>query len=178
MTPNALKLESTRSGLQPSAALKGAIRLAALFSAFKALLVLAAASGLLFLIHKDVYAFAARLITFSHLNPASKYPQIFLDAANSLHDSKLVLLAVGAAAYSALHLVEAYGLFNYRAWAEILAACSGAIYVPVEVFELVRRPTPLRGSILAANIAVVAIMVWALWLRRKNARTAPQIDAA
>ena len=125
---------------------------------------------MLLLIHKDVYAIAARLITFTHLNPASKYPQIFLDAVNSLHDSRLVLLALGAAAYSALHLVEAYGLFYCRAWAEVLAACSGAIYVPVEVFELVRHATALRGSILAANVAVVSIMVWALWLRRKNAR--------
>jgi len=145
----------------------GAVRLVALFEGFKGVIVLVAASGLLLLIHKDVHAIAARLVEHTHLNPAAKYPQIFLDAANSLHNSTLVLLALGAAAYSAVRLIEAYGLFYGRAWAEVLAACSGAIYLPFELFELVRQATTLRAALLLANVAVVAIMVRALLQRRR-----------
>jgi uncharacterized membrane protein (DUF2068 family) len=143
------------------------VRLVALFEGFKGVIVLVAASGLLLLIHKDVHAIAARLVEHTHLNPAAKYPQIFLDAANSLHNSTLVLLALGAAAYSAVRLIEAYGLFYGRAWAEVLAACSGAIYLPFELFELVRQATTLRAALLLANVAVVAIMVRALLQRRR-----------
>ena len=141
----------------------------ALFEGFKGVVVLAAASGLLALVHRDVHAIAVRLVEHTHLNPASRYPQIFLDAAANIQDSRLILLALGAAAYSAVRLIEAYGLFHERAWAEILAAGSGAIYLPLELFELARHVTTLRVVLLLANLAVVAIIVHAL-LRRRRAK--------
>ena len=143
------------------------IRLIALFEAFKGILVLAAATGLLSLVHKDAYSTAAKLVAHMHLNPASRYPQIFLDAASHLQDSRIVLLALGAAAYALLRLVEAYGLFRQRAWAEVLAAFSGAVYLPMELFELFHEVTALRIALLLANAAVVAVMVGALLRRRR-----------
>jgi uncharacterized membrane protein (DUF2068 family) len=148
------------------------VRAIAAFEAFKGAVVLVAATGLLSLLHKDLLAVASALIEHTHLNPASKYPQIFLDAAARLQDSRLMLLAAGAALYSLVRFVEAYGLFHERAWAEVLAAASGAIYVPFEIFELVRRPTWHGGLLLALNLAVVAVMVQAL-LRRRAQRVAP-----
>lgn len=139
-----------------------AIRLIALVEALKGIVVLLAASGLLALVHRDLNDLAARLVAHSHLNPASKYPHIFIDAVAHLPQTRLLWLAAGAAAYAALRLTEAYGLLRERAWAEWLAAVSGAIYVPVEVVELVRKPTPLGASVLTANVLVVAVMVWAL----------------
>ncbi|MES3011799.1 MAG: DUF2127 domain-containing protein [Pseudomonadota bacterium] len=146
-----------------------AVRLIALFEAFKGVLVLVAATGLLSLLHKDVVALATRLLAHLHLNPAAKYPQIFLDAASHLQDSRLLLLALGAAAYSTVRLVEAYGLLKERPWAEWLAAGSGGIYLPIEVFEFLHRPTALRAAVLVANALVVAIMVRAL-VKRREAR--------
>lgn len=146
-----------------------AIRAVAFFEALKGALVLAGATGLLSLLHRDVHALAVALIEHSHLNPASKYPQIFLDAASSLQDSRLVLLAVGAAAYSLLRFVEAYGLFLGRAWAEVLAAASGALYVPFEVLGLVKHPTWHGGALLLLNLLVVAVMLRALKQRRAHA---------
>lgn len=142
------------------------IRAVAFFEAFKGALVLAGATGLLSLLHRDVYAIAAALIEHSHLNPAARYPQIFLDAAANLQDSRLVLLAVGAAAYSVVRFIEAYGLFFGRAWAEVLAAASGAIYVPIEVMGIIKKPSWHGGVLLALNIFVVAIVVRALQQRR------------
>ncbi len=146
-----------------------AVRLIALFEAFKGVLVLVAATGLLSLLHKDVVALATQLLEHVHLNPAAKYPQIFLDAASHLQDSRLLLLALGAAAYSTVRLVEAYGLLKECPWAEWLAAGSGGIYLPIEVFEFFHRPTALRAVVLVANALVVAIMVRAL-VKRRDAR--------
>ena len=97
------------------------IRAIALFEAAKGLLVLVAGLGLLSLVHRDVAALAERLVHFSHLNPASKYPHIFIDAAAGVTDVKLWMLAGGAGAYAVVRLVEAYGLWMGRAWAEWLA---------------------------------------------------------
>jgi uncharacterized membrane protein (DUF2068 family) len=149
--------------------LSSAIRSVALFEAFKGALVLLAACGLLSLLHHDIHALAARLIAHTHLNPAAHYPSIFLDAAARLHDDRLRLLALGAAAYSSLRFVEAWGLWRQRAWAEWLAAASGAIYLPAELFELVERPGWLHAALLAVNLLVVGVMVRALMTRRRRA---------
>jgi uncharacterized membrane protein (DUF2068 family) len=146
-----------------------AIRLVAYFEAFKGILVLVAATGLLALVDKDLQDLAARLVEHSHLNPASKYPRIFIDAAARLQDSRMALLALGAASYSLVRLVEAYGLYRERAWAEVLAAASGALYMPVELYEWFIHPTWLRATIFVLNGAVVAVMVYA-FLERRRAR--------
>ncbi|MCB1956006.1 MAG: DUF2127 domain-containing protein [Rhodocyclaceae bacterium] len=146
------------------------VRTIALVEAAKGLVVVLAASGLLSLVHADLHALAARLVAHTHLNPASRYPRIFLDAASQLQNSNLMLLALGAAAYAALRFIEAYGLYRERAWAELLAAVSGAIYVPFEVLRLMREPDALGVALLAINLAVVAVMVHALRQRRRTAR--------
>lgn len=149
--------------------MNGAVKLIASFEAFKGIVVLLAAAGLLTWLHKDLHVLALSLVEHAHLNPAAKYPQIFLDAASNLQDSRLVLLALGAAAYSGLRFVEAFGLFRGRAWAEVLAAFSGAIYVPFELLGFLQRRTPLHAGLLLANTAVVAVMVRALLRRRRRA---------
>ena len=152
-----------------STASRDAIRAIAAVEAAKGLVVLLAASGLLGLVHHDLYALAVRLVEHSHLNPAAKYPQIFLDAVSHLQQTRLLWLALGAAGYSALRFVEAYGLFRERAWAEWLAALSGAVYLPLELAELARKFNGLGLVLLLVNVAVVAVMVWAL-LQRRRAR--------
>lgn len=142
------------------------IRAIAAFEGFKGFLAVCAASGLLLLVHEDLHALAVSLVEHAHLNPAAKYPRIFVDAAAHLQDSRLALLALGAGAYSLLRFVEAYGLYRERTWAELLAAASGAIYVPFEVAELVHRPGFLSVAMLTVNLVIVAIMVRALRQRR------------
>lgn len=151
---------------------RGAIGLVAAFEAFKGIVVLLAASGLALFVHADVGAFADTLVRHTHLNPASHYPRIFIDAARHLQDARLWLLALGAAAYSLLRFVEAWGLFRRAAWAEILAAASGAIYVPFEVAGLRSHAGALAIASLVLNLLVVAVMVAALLRRRRSAQAA------
>ena len=146
------------------------IRAIAVFEAAKGLLVLAVGLGLLGLVHRDVEALAEKLVQFSHLNPAGKYPHIFLDAAAGVTDARLWMLAGGAGAYAGVRLVEAYGLWQGRSWAEWLALVGGALYVPVELYHLWHRFTWLKVVVLAANLIVVAYMAYALRHRAEQAR--------
>ena len=75
-------------------------------------------------------------------------------------------LAAGATLYALVRLIEAYGLFYERAWAEVLAAVSGAIYVPFELVALLHKPSWHAAALLALNLAVVAFMVRAMVRRR------------
>ena len=149
---------------------RGPIKIVALFEACKGFIALVAASGLLLLVHKDLHEFAMRLVEHAHLNPAAKYPNIFIKAATHLQNLHLVFIAVGAATYSVVRFIEAYGLLREAAWAEIFAAVSGAIYLPFEIVEAMRRFDALNIGTLVFNIAVVAIMLIALRQRRAAGR--------
>lgn len=146
-----------------------AIQFVAALEALKGIVVLLAASGLLALLHRDLHGLAAQLIEHAHLNPASHYPKIFLDAADHMTDSRLKELALGATLYSVVRLFEGYGLFRERIWAELLAALSGSIYIPFELVALFQQPSPLSAGLLVLNVGVVALMVNALNARRKAA---------
>ena len=145
-----------------------AVRAVALIEAAKGVLVLAAASGLLLFVHEDLNSLAAELVRHMHLNPASRYPHIFLDVVADLPQPGLLWLAAGAAAYAFLRLVEAYGLYYTRAWAEWLAALSGGLYIPFEITEIARKPSLLGAIILVINLGVVSVMALALIQRRRT----------
>lgn len=142
------------------------IRSVAVFEGAKGLIVIATGFGLLALLHRDVQAIAEELVRHFHLNPANRYPQIFLTLAARVTDTALWLLAFAAAGYAAVRLAEAYGLWFDRNWASWLGALSGGIYVPIEVYELVEKPSLLRLGLLSANTAIVVYLGYRLWRRR------------
>jgi uncharacterized membrane protein (DUF2068 family) len=139
----------------------------ALFEAIKGAIVLAAGFGLLALLHRDLQAFAERLVELSHLNPAHHYPTVFVEAMSRLNDSRIMSLAALAALYSTIRFVEAYGLWRLKPWAEWFAIISGSIYVPVEIYEIVMHVTWLRVTVLIFNLAIVAYLVYVrIWVRK------------
>jgi uncharacterized membrane protein (DUF2068 family) len=144
-----------------------AVRIIAFIEAAKGIIVLLAATGILAFIHADWNELAARLVRLSHLNPASKYPHIFLDAVSHLQEPRLFWLAAGAATYSLVRLVEAYGLYRERAWAEWLAFIASGLFIPAEINEIIRRPSTLTVVVLVINVAIVVVMAHALWQRRR-----------
>lgn len=138
------------------------MRAVALIEAAKAALVLLAGLGLLALVHRDVQTLAERFIRHSHLNPASRYPRVFLDAADRVTDGRLWTLAALAGAYALVRGIEAYGLWFERRWAEWFALASGGIYLPVEIYEVIHRVTWIKITVLVANAGIVAYMGYAL----------------
>src|SRR3954469_1582857 len=136
------------------------VRAIAFFEAVKGALVLVAGFGLLALIHRDLEDLAERLVRHSHLNPASHYPRVFIEAAAHTSDSRLRTLAALAFVYSTVRFVEAYGLWKMRAWAEWFAIISGCVYLPVELYELIEKPTLVRAGVLVFNALVVAYLLY------------------
>lgn len=136
------------------------VRAIAFFEMLKGTLVLVAGFGLLSLVHRDLEDLAERLVRHSHLNPASHYPRIFIEAAARTSDSRLRTLAALAFVYSTVRFVEAYGLWRMRAWAEWFAIVSGCVYLPVEIYELIKDATLIKAGILILNAAIVAYLIY------------------
>jgi uncharacterized membrane protein (DUF2068 family) len=148
-----------------------AIRVVAFVEAAKGLLAVLAASGLLGLMHHDLAKLAGRLVHHLHLDPASHYPHVFLEAAANLHDTRLLLLALGAAVYALVRFAEAGGLLFEKAWAEWLAAISGGIYVPAEVWRFLHKPSWLGFVLFCVNLLVVGLMVQSARDDARSSRT-------
>lgn len=155
----------------PTPTQKTALHAIALFEAVKGLAAIAASLGLLSLAHHDVRAMAYALIGHFHLDPDAHYPRVLLDYASMLADANLRQVVGLAWLYASIRLTEGYGLWRDRAWAEWLAALSGAVYLPLEWSHLVKHPSVINGAVLLGNIAVVTYMVVRLWQRRKSATT-------
>jgi uncharacterized membrane protein (DUF2068 family) len=131
------------------------LRVVAVFEAAKGLIVFAAGLGLFHLVHRDVGEAAEHLVRLLHLDVDKKYPRIFIEAAARIDDSHLRMLACLALLYSAVRLVEGYGLWRDRRWAEWFGAVSGAVYLPLEVYKLWEGVTWLHAGILLVNCIVV-----------------------
>ena len=146
------------------------VRAIALFEAAKGALVLLVGLGLLSLIHRDVEAVAEHLVRQSHLNPASHYPQIFVEAAGRVTDTHLWMLAGAAFLYSVVRGVEAYGLWFERRWAEWFALIAGGFFIPVEIYELIHHVSVIKLLVLGTNTAIVVYMWYLLRHPAEQAR--------
>lgn len=144
------------------------LRAIALFEAAKGLLVLISGSGLLLLVHRDAQAIAERFLAHMHLNPAGRYPHIFLQIATGATPGRLRLWALGAALYAILRFVEAVGLWHARRWAEWFGVATGLLYVPFEVLSFIRRPS--IEAVLALTVSLGVVLFLSLRLRAHRER--------
>jgi uncharacterized membrane protein (DUF2068 family) len=154
----------------PAAPRITSVRLIAIYEAAKAVLVLAAGFGLLTLLHGDTRQAATTLLTHLHLNPAHETEQVFLDAAGSLTDTHLWLLAAGSLLYAVVRSAEAWGLWWDRRWAEWLGAVSGALYMPFELVAFAREPSLRHALFFIMNGLIVGYLARRLAHRRRRAR--------
>jgi len=154
----------------PSAAHK-ALRPIAIFEALKGAGGLVAGFVALGFLDRDNEAFAQQIIRHLHIDPAWRYAQMFIKTVSQVSDSQLMAVAAFFALYATVRFAEAYGLWHERRWAEWLAALSGGIYIPIEVYELTHRVTWLRLGTLSLNLLVVGYMVWLLTESRRRRST-------
>ena len=168
MTDTTLPTVAHKEHLEHPIARRRALHLIALYEAVKGFAALAAALGLLSLLHKDMHQLAVSLLWRFHLDPALPLPSIFLEYADKLAALKLTTLLPVAVAYITIRLSEAWGLWKEKVWAEWLGALSGALYIPFEVAHLMHRTTLINASVLMANILMVAFLGFQLWSRRNH----------
>jgi uncharacterized membrane protein (DUF2068 family) len=153
---------------------KSGLRVVSIFEAAKGLLVLLTGFGLLAYIHKDLHHAAELLVRHFHINPASRYPRIFLDLADHVTDGQLWLMALSALLYAVARFVEAYGLWHERRWAEWFGLLMGGMYVPLELFEIARGVTWPKAVLLIVNAGIAGYLSCIVYQARQNRKQAIQ----
>lgn len=70
------------------------------------------------------------------------------------------MVGLGLVAYGTLQVVEGVGLWGGWRWAEYLAVVVTSAFIPLEVYELIHKPTPLKLAALVMNVAVVLYLLY------------------
>jgi uncharacterized membrane protein (DUF2068 family) len=146
------------------------VRVVAIFEFFKAVLVLIVGCGLLSLINRDAEEYAVYFVRHLHLNPASKFPHIFLETVRHLTNTQLWMFAALAFADAMLRCAVAYGLWKELRWAEWLGVVAAGIYIPIEIYEMALHLTWLKSATFVTNVLIVIYLGYVLYHTDHKAR--------
>jgi uncharacterized membrane protein (DUF2068 family) len=146
-----------------------------LLEASKGVLVLLVAFGFAEIIHLhiDLEDAAQNLLIFLQIDPDRRISHALMHAAGRMMDANLLTVLAIAVVYSGLRFIESYGLWRQRVWAEWLAIVSGAIYLPLELYNLIRRPSLVHWVVLLINIVIVVYIAWVRWDEVKGRQRGP-----
>ncbi|HWZ46498.1 MAG TPA: DUF2127 domain-containing protein [Candidatus Saccharimonadales bacterium] len=132
----------------------------AIFEAGKGLLALAGGFWLFSLRHKDLQLVAEHILETLHINPDHNFYRAFMRGAGHVTTRTLWLMVSGVLVYVAIRFIEAIGLWLAREWAEWFALLSSAMYMPWEIYELVRRASAIKWGIFSVNVIIVLYLLW------------------
>ncbi len=137
----------------------GWLLLIAGYKFFHALLFVAIGLGAHRLLHKDIADEIDLLARHLRFNPESRLVSFILAKAPLINDPLLRRIGLFAFCYAAVTLVEGIGLYLEKAWGEFITLAITASFLPWEIFEVVRRLTWVRISLLTINFLVFVYLL-------------------
>ena len=180
-----------------------AMFLVGIFEMFKALLFLAAAFGLLRMLHKDTGVELGKLLHALRISGDHAFVESLLRKATGIEDTQKRVFGALAAAYALLHGIEGVGLMMRKKWAEYFTVIASSLAIPYEIYELFHRtthPAPegvivsipeeqraafvfdqvflLKIGVFMANVGIVWFLVWHLRRSRQQQLELERLKAA
>jgi uncharacterized membrane protein (DUF2068 family) len=131
--------------------------------------VLLVAVGVYLATHTDTHlqSLGASIARGIDLDPRRGFTHYVIGKLATLDRHRITWFAAGALGYGVLELVEGVGLWLRKRWAEWLTVVATSLLVPLELYELVKKPSPLKAAGLVVNILIVVYLVRVV---RRNAR--------
>jgi uncharacterized membrane protein (DUF2068 family) len=129
------------------------------FKVMKGILLLLLGLGLLRLVHADIATLFSQLLENLHLNADSHLLHALVLKVDALQPQRVLMMSVVSLAYAGLLLTEGLGLWFERSWAAYLTVISMSLFLPFELYEVIRRVTALRIGVLLLNLAIVFYLI-------------------
>jgi uncharacterized membrane protein (DUF2068 family) len=140
----------------------GALKLAS------ALLLGAAGFGIFRLLNQDLGGVLERFVSRLHLDSENRLVQEAAARLAGIDRRHLEALGAGTFFYALLHLIEGTGLLLRRRWAEYLTVVATGSLLPLELYEVARKPTAVRAGVLLVNLGILVYLIWRLWQDRRG----------
>lgn len=140
----------------------------AIFKLTKSIFFFLLGIGALHMLHKDLGDEAMRAATSLRIDPEGRLVSLLMEKVDLIDAHHLRQIGFATFAYSALALTEGIGLMLQKIWAEYLTLSLTVLFLPWEVYELIRESTPFRLGLLVANLAVLAYLLWLLDRKKKT----------
>lgn len=133
-----------------------------------ALLLGAAGFGIFRLLNKDLGDALEYFATRLHLDPENRLVHEAAAKLGGIDQSHLKAIGAGTFFYSLLEGLEGVGLLLRRRWAEYLTVVATGLLLPLEVYEIVRKPNALRVAVLLVNLIILVYLIVKLVQSRKS----------
>jgi uncharacterized membrane protein (DUF2068 family) len=116
----------------------------------------------------DAAATVARWVREVKLDPQNRHIHAVLEKLTGISPRRLRELSIGTLVYASLFYFEGIGLLFRRRWAEYMVVITTGVFLPLELYEIYERHTPLRIAILLANAAIVVYLIYRLYKTRPS----------
>ena len=149
-----------------------ALRGIALFEAAKGLLALAAVCGIVSLRHTDLHTATDAFLLRHGIDPERHYTRLFIESVAKVTNHHVGEMAALGFFYALIRLVEGYGLWRGKHWAEWFAVIAAGIYLPLEFQHFFRHATPLTAGVILFNLVIVLYLAKLLIQQRAERHAA------
>ncbi len=146
----------------------GALLAIAIFKWTKGAILLAMTFGAISLFGKDVGAQAEHWLDLARIDPDNRYIAAMLQRLDVVHTHELKELTFLTGFYAALFLTEGTGLALRKRWAEYLTIVATGLFIPLEIYELWKQVTMVRGLLLSVNVAVLVFLIWVVRIKQSK----------
>ena len=156
------------------------LRLIGAFKVASGLLLVGLGVGLFRDAGSDPVREVEHIVSTLKLDPGNRYIHGAIEKISGISPKQLRLIGVGTFLYALMYLVEGGGLLLRKHWAEYFTVAATGLFIPLEVYEVARRPTFVRIVVLIINVAIVAYLI--VQLRQKKgdptqARSGPTLSS-
>lgn len=154
----------------------GMLRTIALYKLLKVIILLLAAWGEVRLHDATL---AARILSWVSARPHGLEHDLVtrgIEWFSGLSEERVHQVRLITLTYAAVFAVEGIGLWLQRRWAEWLTVVITASLVPLELWELIHRPSLGASLVLLANCLIVGYLIWHVSTHHKPAP--PLLDKA
>jgi uncharacterized membrane protein (DUF2068 family) len=145
-------LDSSTTTAKPRARGARLLRAIGVFKLAKGTTLIAAAISVFRLIHKDLAEEIIRWAERLHIAPGNIYVERLVDRALRVTQGQLIVLGIILLAYSVM--------FTMKRWAEWMTVITTSALIPLEIFEVIRRPSWVKVIGTLVNIVIAVYLVF------------------
>jgi uncharacterized membrane protein (DUF2068 family) len=111
------------------------------------------------LVNHDVDEVFLDLISRLHIDAEHRFIQNILSRLSLIDNHTLHEVSIVCFTFAFLLFVEAFGLLRQKVWAEFLTVAETALFIPFELYEIIRHITITKSAILVVNCVIVIYLL-------------------